>query len=316
MALKINAAVYSNIGHRKNNEDNFFFNGLYMEREQMNGGGHTHAESSDDFQMYAVCDGMGGIEFGEEASLMAVKALKKYKDECEQPDNSENLSRMIGRLSADIDQISLSKGMKSGSCGSTIAMVMFKDWYFRTLHVGDSRVYRLRSGKLERITKDDSEVQALVDRGMLTQQEAWSHPRKNVITRHLGMPMREGAKLRPHISPRMDLKAGDRYVICSDGLCDAVYDTGIAAIVNQTESPEDIAGQLVRTALSESVRNRIASDNITVIVLDVLEVGERGSDVRRVKRLGLVQKGLAALAALAACGFGFACYKIIQWVIR
>ena len=78
MGLRIEAAACCSIGRRKNNEDNFYANGQYMEREQMNSGGQYRALVTDELQMYAVCDGMGGAEFGEEASLKAVKALKRY----------------------------------------------------------------------------------------------------------------------------------------------------------------------------------------------------------------------------------------------
>ena len=102
MSLKISAAVYSHIGHRPNNEDNFFYDGLYMEREQMNRGGRIHSVKTEPTQIYAVCDGMGGAELGEEASLKAVQMFKQYRDTCQHPDSSDNLNDLVSRVSDEI----------------------------------------------------------------------------------------------------------------------------------------------------------------------------------------------------------------------
>jgi len=315
MGLRIDAAVYSHIGGRKNNEDNFFLNGLYMEREQMNQGGQYHTEFTDTTQIYAICDGMGGAEFGEEASLLAVKSLKKYLTECEQPDNSEFLCDMVAETSRGIDQISFAHNMPSGASGSTLAMLILSDWYFRTVNVGDSRIYRLRGGRLERITKDHSEVQRLIDNGQITPAQAWQHPQKNVITKHLGMPTRDG-RLIPTISPRMDLYPGDRYLICSDGLSDVVHDTRIEQILKENRPSLDTAGLLVRTALDEADRMGIQSDNVSIIMLDVQEVGRRGNAEKKVRTLKLLQK--LSIGGMAACGVGllFVIIDIIKFLLK
>lgn len=315
MGLKINAAVYSHIGGRKNNEDNFFFNGLFMAREQMNLGGEFHKEYADSWQMYAVCDGMGGAEFGEEASLRAVQGLRKFQQTCDQPDSTVYLGDTIDAISRDIDAFSLEHNMPSGACGSTIAMLIMHDWYFRVLHVGDSRVYRLRNGRLDRMTRDHSEVQRMVDCGEITPEEAWQHPLKNVITRHLGMPM-EGRPLVPTVSQRMELHSGDRFLICSDGLSDVVHDRAIAALLKSDMAPETLTATLVRTALREADNMRIQSDNISVIVLDVVEVGTRENDDKLLRKKR-VQQALAA-AGLAVCTAGIAwmLFDIIKYLLK
>ncbi|MGX8705078.1 MAG: PP2C family protein-serine/threonine phosphatase [bacterium] len=311
MGLRIEASVYCHIGRRPNNEDNFYVNGSYMERKQMNKGGKLHKIYTTDEQMYAVCDGMGGAEFGEEASLRAVRALKVYQDKNIQLDNTSNLNEMISKASLDIDEISLSKGMPSGSSGSTIAMLIMKDWYYRAVHVGDSRVYLLRDGVLKRITKDDSLVQEMVDRGEITLDEAWSHPRKNVITRHLGMPM-EGQPLHPTIGRRSDMKPGDRFMICSDGLSDALHDSVICEIMNAEKGTEEAATQLARSALADMDNAEIPSDNITVIVLDVLGLGAKDSDVRRARKWALLRILAAAATAASGCGLLLSAINLIK----
>ena len=315
MGLIIDAAAYSHIGGRKNNEDNFYMNGVHLEREQMNRGGQCNTDFSGPTQIYAVCDGMGGAMFGEEASLLAVKALKKYQSECDQPDSSVNIERMLGQISDGINQISYSRNMPAGASGSTIAMLVMHDWYFRSVHVGDSRIYRLRDGRFERMTKDHSQVQQMVDMGEISPEDAFRHPLKNVITQHLGMP-NDSAEMVPSISQRMELHPGDKYLVCSDGLSDVLPDEVIAQLLSANETAISSAGTLVRRALKEAGELGVSSDNVTVIRLDVLETAEKGSDVKKLRRFKLMQKLLGVATAVLAVGVGFIGYDLIQFLMR
>ena len=316
MSLKISAAVYNHIGHRPNNEDNFFFNGQFMEREQMNKGGQMNAVTVDGCQLYAVCDGMGGAELGEEASLKAVQMLKEYKQNCAQPDSSSYLEELIGNMSEAVDEIALSRGMESGDCGSTISMIAVKDWYFRTINVGDSRIYILRDGQLKRITKDDSEVQMMIDRKEITPEEAWQHPLKNVITKHLGMPLEKGEKLKAAISIRKDLVPGDRFLLCSDGLSDQVQDEEIEDILKNSDFASNAASTLVHKALTEAEYMGVASDNITVIVIDVLKTGEKDQNKKRIRKMKTLQAVLIGLGVLLAGGLGWSIYQLVEFLMR
>ena len=310
MGLKIEAAVCCSIGRRKNNEDNFYVNGRYMEREQMNNGGQYKALVTDELQMYAVCDGMGGAEFGEEASLKAVKELARFQSECPQPDSTKYLGSMIDQLSKDIDQISLDKGMESGSCGSTIALLILRNDTYRTVHVGDSRVYRMRGGELKRITRDDSEVQDMVDRGEITLDQAWTHPHKNVITRHLGMPT-DGTVLIPSVSPRNQLRNGDRFMICSDGVSDQLHDTMLQDILGRAMPAKDVAEMIVRMALKDADNAGIHSDNITCVIVDVKQMGEANYDDKQLKQLRLLRGGAMGGAAAFLGLLGYNLYRLI-----
>lgn len=314
MSLKIDAAVINHIGRRANNEDNFFLNGLYMERSQMNLGGLYQTEFIQKNQVYAVCDGMGGAEFGEEASLCAVKRIGEYVKECEHPDSSAYLYHLINQMSHEVDQISLSKGMPSGSCGSTIAMLAFGEWYFRSIHVGDSRIYLFRNGKLSRVTKDHSEVQCMIDAGTITPEQAWMHPKRNIITKHLGMPLGD-RPLKPTVSPRLDLMVGDRFVICSDGMSDVIRDVQLSEILAAGKNSKETCSHLAQTALYEADHYGLKSDNITVVLLDVKEVGSRGADMRKLSRLKLLQKVFMGISALIACGIGYTIYKLIEQIM-
>ncbi len=301
MGIKVEAAAYSSIGGRKNNEDNFYLNGLFLKREQMDKGGKVSATNTQPIQVYAVLDGMGGGDFGEYASFYAASQIKEYQNSSEHVDHSENLRSFLTETSIGIDKISEEHGLRSGSCGSTVAMVIVGDWWYRTVHVGDSRVYLLRGGELTRLTKDQSEVQRMVDAGKITPEEAWDHPRKNIITHHLGMPLRTG-ELQSIVGERTPLQAGDCFLICSDGVSDSLRDSEICEIINPSNDAVVIAGTVAQQAKRRADEMGVESDNITAIVLKVKQVADSGEAERRVKRLAVKRVVSAVGAALCTLG--------------
>ncbi len=314
MSLKCEAAAYSHIGGRKNNEDNFFMNGIYMQRTMRDHGGKCEAEFGDGTQIYAVCDGMGGAVYGEEASLLAVETLKNYKGLCAQPDNSGNLTKLCSQMDRAINELASVHGAHPGESGTTIAMLILRERTLRTVHLGDSRIYRLRNGVLERLTTDHSQVQMMIDAGQLTADKAWRHPLKNIITKHLGMPKDNCAK--PDIGPRAQFAVDDRYIICSDGLNDVMRDEMIAEIASSDKSCASIAEELVQRALQEAAALGVASDNITVVCLKVKELGERISAARRIRRLEMVKVLYGAAMALSLTAMCWLGTEIIRYIIR
>ncbi len=314
MGIRIDAAAYNIIGGRKNNEDNFYLNGVFLKREQMDGGGKVSVQSTQSAQVYAVFDGMGGGEFGEQASFYAASSLKGYQDSSEHIDNSENLRRFLTDTSKGIDQISADNHLRSGSCGSTAAILIIGDWWYRTAHVGDSRIYLLREGELRRITKDQSEVQRMVDAGRITLEEAWSHARKNVITHHLGMPLRT-EQLQSVIGERMPLQAGDCFLICSDGVNDNLHDSEIRSAFDPSRPAEENASAIAREAVRHAQARRVESDNVTAVVVRVMQVADTGEAERRVRRLKLRQRLSALFAALFAAGAIGCVYMFLQTLL-
>lgn len=301
MGIRVEAAAYSSIGGRKNNEDNFYLDGAFLKREQMDRGGKIAIANVKPMQIYAVLDGMGGGDYGEYASFYAASCLNEYQKNSEHADHAENLRRFLTKTSIGIDKISEEHGLRSGSCGSTAAMLIVGDWWYRTVHVGDSRVYLLRDGALTRLTKDQSEVQRMVDAGKITQEEAWSHPKKNVITHHLGMPLRTG-ELQSIVSDRMPLKVDDCFLICSDGVSDSLRDESILPLLTAQESAEETAAKVVREAKRSADAMGVESDNITAVVLKVKQVADSRDAARRVRRLA-IKRGIAAvLTGLFALG--------------
>lgn len=280
MGIKIEAAAYSSIGGRENNEDNFYLNGIFLERDKVDRGGKVTVKDSHPLQIYGVFDGMGGIDFGEDASFFSVSSLKKYQSACDQTDDEQNLRQFFTQTSKGVDQISLDRGEPSGSCGSTAAILFIGDSWYRTAHVGDSRIYLLRGGTLERITEDQSWVQCLVNEGRITPEEAWSHPDKNIITHHLGMPL-EGDELESIISERMPLQEGDCFLLCTDGVSDSMRDEDIRGAFSAADSAADNAARIVRQARQSADEMGEEADNITVVVLRVLKAGARKSGFLR-----------------------------------
>lgn len=311
MGIKIEAAAYSSIGGRRNNEDNFYLNGAYLQREQMNQGGKIAAKNEQTVQIYAVFDGMGGGDMGEYASFYAAEHLKKYQDESEHVDNSANLRTFLTETSEGINRISEENGLRSGSCGSTAAIVIMGDWWYRTAHVGDSRVYLIRENRLTRLTKDQSEVQRMVDAGKITMEEAWSHPRKNVITHHLGMPLR-GGELRSIISERMPLQVGDCFLICSDGVSDSLRDREIEELFNPKASAEENASFIAQQAKRSADARGVESDNITAVVLKVHQVAGSDEASRRVRKLEMGRRLAIACTALFSAGAVGAVVQLIR----
>ena len=140
-----------------------------------------------------------------------------------------------------------------------------------------------------------------VDAGRITQDEAWSHARKNVITHHLGMPLRT-EQLQSIISERMPLQVGDCFLICSDGVNDNLRDNEIKQVFDVRQPVEDIAASVAKTSVQHAQARHVESDNVTAVVVKVMQVADTGEAERRVRRLKLRQRLSAAFAALFAAG--------------
>ena len=185
----INAAVCNHKGNiRHNNEDNFYLNGRFMVLGEMDDGCLAETVSDATLQTYSVCDGMGGEAAGEEASCYAVKALDSLMHESGDSLSNDQICKATNQISKDIYQGAKSKGCRSGA---TLAMCIWQGESMRVAHIGDSRVYMLRGGTLRQLTSDHSEAQRMINLGIITPQEALTHPKRHVINQYLGMPADE-----------------------------------------------------------------------------------------------------------------------------
>lgn len=260
--IVIDGAVINNKGRvRANNEDNFYFNGKYLRRNEVDKGAFETGRSSSSVQLYAVCDGMGGTDAGEEASCRAVEALARRKSEYGRMMNPRELSAALRSIS---DQISAEAAQRNQKSGTTIVMMLAAAGRVIFANVGDSRIYRFRNQTLTQISVDHSRVQRMISMGILTPEQARTDPSRHVITQYLGMAGE--IKISPYLVSDAELLRDDVYILCSDGLTDMVEDFQIEAILREKRKPQAAAEALFKTAMSNGGR-----DNVTIMVLHVCD---------------------------------------------
>lgn len=214
--------------------------------------------------VFGVADGMGGHQAGEVASAIAARIIRERLGT-----GASNVGVVVAAVveaNASIYQAAHSSIDHQGMGTTLTALVVMRAdesnvARFALINVGDSRTYLLRNGVLHRATVDHSYVQELVNTGHISEEEARTHPRRNIVTRALGIEptVRVDTWLVPMVH-------GDRFILCSDGLVDEVPDDDIAAVAINTDDPEAAAQQLVALANSNGGR-----DNVTVVVVDVLQ---------------------------------------------
>ena len=217
----------------------------------------THNEDAfvdrPDLGLWAVADGAGGHDAGEIASGM----LKEVLDTIPPGLSASELLAQVRLRVAEVHQALRDEAEKRGPrsiIASTLVVLLARDGHFACLWAGDSRVYLLRDGTLAQVTRDHSLVQELVDAGTISADEADGHPRANVITRAVGAA--ETLEL-DKVSNR--LAAGDRFLLCSDGLNKTLSDAELAELL-ANPGPAD---RLIDEALT-----RRATDNITVVAVE------------------------------------------------
>ena len=217
--------------------------------------------------VFAVADGMGGARAGEVASRMAVEAFGEAADRDAGPEaRLESIARLANRRIYELAQgDDAYRGM-----GTTLTAVIVGGREIAVGHVGDSRLYRLRGGELERLTTDHSLVEEYVRAGRLAPEEAESHPQKSIITRALGVEADVDVD-----TLTCDACDGDVYLICSDGLTGMVAESEVADVLVNRSSLEQ-AGR----ALIDAANRAGGRDNITVVLFRVGEarapVGDDG----------------------------------------
>lgn len=256
MDLKLSYAVCYDVGKvRTNNEDNFYCAGRFRENVDDNAGFFAGTARASRF-LAAVCDGMGGEQSGEIASLLAASHLTPGTLE-------EAPQAALSAIRAANDAICQASLAGSGRMGSTVTALYIDRNAAITCNLGDSRIYRLRGGVLTQLTTDHCKSERLVRMGLLTPEQARSHPSKHELTQHLGI-FPEEMLVEPDISQPLPLQRGDTFLLCSDGLTDMVDDAAIARTLASSGSTGKLARSLVQQALSSGGR-----DNVTVLVIQV-----------------------------------------------
>ena len=227
--------------------------------------GHVRATNEDSIlnasPIYMVADGMGGHNAGEVASAIAVEEFEKLT--IQENVTVEQLGEALRSAATRIGELGGESTLGAGTTVSLVAtMVLDEVGYWVVMNLGDSRVYRLSGDIFEQVSVDHSVVQELMDRGELTAEQARVHPYRHMVTRALGAG--------PESDPDYWLipaEAGDRMLICSDGLTGEVDDAGIERLLRSHADVRTISQDLVGRALDAG-----GHDNVSVVLVEAVEV--------------------------------------------
>jgi PPM family protein phosphatase len=238
----------------------------------------------DDVGLWAVADGMGGHRGGDVASAIACEALgRSFADH-----TVDGLIEAIEQANQAVYETAAGDPELTGMGTTVVALAVVDeqgDEVLAVANVGDSRVYRYSVGDLDQLTDDHSLVADLVREGRLSPEEAAVHPQRNIVTRALGVNDRV-----PVDTITAEPMAGDRYLLCSDGLFNEVTEPAIAAVLHRVDDPREAADELVRLAVEGGGR-----DNVTVVVVDVVDDGGRAGEASDALAVGAAS-GLAGRA--------------------
>ncbi|WP_027341051.1 PP2C family protein-serine/threonine phosphatase [Hamadaea tsunoensis] len=238
MSLTLHPALVTDLGLiRTNNEDS------------------AHAGA----RLVVVADGIGGAPAGEDASDIVIRALNDLDTADLGGDPTGAVLDRLRIANREIRQSSIDDPSKEGM-GTTVTALLLSGPAITVVHVGDSRAYLMRGNEFRRLTRDDTYVQSLVDQGLLSEEDARHHPQKSIITQSVqGLDFTAACSTVP-------VQAGDRLLVCSDGLSDIVTDHSLARCLIANPDPQQAAEQLVKLALQAG-----APDNVTVIIATVVD---------------------------------------------
>ena len=251
---------------RDNNEDNFYAAGFTPGAEEL-----AEAEcmrtgtlgKKGGCKLFAVCDGMGGMNAGEVASAFVVDAFMTCSDKITKS-NAEGCAQYLeGFLAEQNEKLYVMSVMREelAGLGTTFVGLCVAGNEAVALNVGDSRCYVLREGKLYRLTIDHSEAERLIRLGVMTPEQARGSRERSMLYRYIGTPP-EAGRLECGIAPKVRIQKDDVFLLCSDGLTDMVDDGMIAKILVDARSAEEAARALVDTALQNG-----GMDNVTAVVV-------------------------------------------------
>jgi len=218
-----------------------------------------------DFGCYIVSDGMGGALAGEVASQMVVDmlpgALKEHLPEQIDDIGDEEIRNMVFKALTEVNDAVCKRSSEDPKCagmGATVVMILVRGTQAMVVHAGDSRAYLLRNAELSRMTKDHNLLQVLLDEGTVTPEEAIGHPAGCELLCDVGMPEGMYADVL-----YFDIEAGDKLLLCSDGLNGMILDDQIKHIVNKNETLEALCDELI-----ESANEAGGQDNITALIIN------------------------------------------------
>ena len=261
----LRVSVSTHIGKvRGNHEDNFYLEGLYMNDIFRNDFSASYTVRSADGMTFAVFDGMGGAAYGEGASEIAVRTLRKYEKKLKYADGTRMLDQLVSSYTTEAND-AICDMLTEKHCavgGTTFSMLYFMGDAVKLYYLGDSRMYRYQSDGLTRLTRDHTVANQKVDAAIYTEEEAKHSPDQHRLTLFIGSD-RKKVGLNADSRPPMPLEIGSKFLLCTDGLTNMCSDEEIHSLLSQNYFNE--AAVLVQAALQNG-----GADNITCIVLEVL----------------------------------------------
>ena len=240
----MNSGALTDIGKvRKDNEDAFYV-----------------SEDNDKINIYLIADGIGGQNHGKLASMMSIQNVVSYmRENIDNFSKKELLERAVKYTNSEIVEFS-NKYEDFSGMGSTLVALCYEQKKAYITHAGDSRCYMIRNGFISQITVDNSYVEYLLQKGVISAEEAKNHPQKNLITKAIGMENDLDIEL-----DEIETNSGDIFLLCSDGLTSMLSDEAILHIIQKKKSNmQKCAEELVRAAKLSG-----GHDNITVILVEV-----------------------------------------------
>jgi len=222
-------------------------------------------------QLIAVADGMGGHAAGEVASKIAIKVLHSLvptltAQEIDEDSVEDLLMHSLHSIDSEIAAITEEDIDKRGM-GTTLTAMLIRDEQIALLHIGDSRCYRLRSNTIEQLSVDHSVVQELLDQGAITAKEAIDHPQRSMLTQAL-----RGDGTTTPVLQIYDVKKGDRYLLCSDGLSGVLSEKEIKVGLSKSDKKE-----AVKFLVDATLQNG-APDNVSVVIADIVDVADEKTE--------------------------------------
>lgn len=231
---------------RKNNEDCIF----------------VPSQKNSVQNLYIVADGMGGYNAGEVASRVAVESFVKYIRKEQQENEVSDILDLLKRATLIANRAVYNKSVRDKKCsemGTTLVATAIYNNKIYIAYAGDSRAYLFKKGKLIPLTMDHSLVMELISKGEITEDEAWCHPKRNVITRAIGIA--PNVEVDCSVEEILD---GDLVMLCTDGLSGMLTDKEMEHILRKSDNLEDRLNRLV-----DSANEKGGKDNISVILIDI-----------------------------------------------
>jgi serine/threonine protein phosphatase PrpC len=213
-------------------------------------------------QLIAVADGMGGHAAGEVASRIAVEVLQSLTPalvsaEIDEDSAEDLLMHSLHSIDVEISLVT-DEDIEKRGMGTTLTALLIRDKYISLLHVGDSRCYRLRGNTLEQLSNDHTVIQELLDQGAISEAEAIEHPQRSMLTQAL----RGDGDVTP-VLQMYEIKKGDRYLLCSDGLSGVLTEKEIKIGLKKSDKDEAVKFLVDATYVNG------APDNVTVLIADI-----------------------------------------------